>query len=201
MSSIQNMFLRLLPYMIMGYASWSFLMYFEEHQEKLESRISRIEGITSKITISERKIKKIQQFRKNLEESKLRIKEVSGQIAKVQKQLPTNVNDTVVLDFLQNEASFINMKKVELAPLGEKPKGFYISKNYSYKAEGTYLQFLIFFERLANSERLFNVKKLVLRSEGVKQKGRFTLIQCETVLESYKYNEAHVEDTGIDEIE
>ena len=60
---------------------------------------------------------------------------------------------------------------------------------------------LIFFERLSNRERIFNISKLSVQNSSDKQKGRFQLVNMDAKLEAYMYNKDYQEDTGIGEIE
>jgi hypothetical protein len=63
------------------------------------------------------------------------------------------------------------------------------------------LQFLIYFERIANSERLINVQAVKFSTLQEKQKGRFQMLNMSAVLEGFRYNSSYREDTGIDKIE
>ena len=56
----------------------------------------------------------------------------------------------------------LNIKDTVMEPRLEEQQTYFISKDYSVKASGTFLQFLIFFERIGNSTRIYNVKSLKL---------------------------------------
>lgn len=201
MNKLKNLFLRMIPFLLMGWTGYGFYERYEAHQVKLKSLTDVRSGIEGKTKLSKLKLKKITKFKANLEKSKKRIVEVNEQIKKVQRQLPSNINDTDVISQIQEEAELLNLKESVVNPSKEEVKGFYISKEYEFDSIGTYLQFIIFFERLKKAERLYNVKKLVIKNDGVKQKGRFTLTKCTTTLESFKYNAAYNQDSGIEQIE
>jgi Tfp pilus assembly protein PilO len=201
MNKLKNLSLQLLPWLILAYNGYMFYEKYVEHQAQVESTAAQEEAILDKIRVAEQKIKKANQFKDNLEKSKERVLKVNEQIVKVQKQLPTDVNDTQVLEMLDKESKNLNLQSPEVKPSGEQMEGFYLSQRYSYKAQGTYLQFMIFFEKLMQTERLFNVKRMRMSSETLVQKGRFTLIQGEALIETYKYNQNYQEKSGVDEIE
>lgn len=191
----------MLPLMILLYNGWIFFGQWEEHQVRVQNLENQLQALNAKKTRAENDIKKITDFKANLEKSRERVQEVNRQIIKVQKQLPTETNETVVLEYLDKEAKELNLQSPTIKPAGEVLNGFYFTNQFSFNSQGTYLQFMIFFERLMLAERLYNVKKLTLRSDGVEQKGRFTLIQGDLILETYKYNSSHQEKSGVEEIE
>ena len=201
MNKLKNLSLQLLPFLIIAYNGYFFYEKYLEHQTEVESVSAQEEAVSDKIKVAEGKIKKANQFKENLEKSKERVNKVNEQIVKVQKQLPTDVSDTQVLEMLDKESKNLNLQNPSGQPSGEVMEGFYLSQRYIFRAQGTFLQFMIFFEKLMQTDRLYNVKRLRLSSETLVQKGRFTLIQGEALIETYKYNQNYQEKSGVDEIE
>ena len=119
----------------------------------------------------------------------------------MQKQLPTDVNDAKVQEMLGGIASKLKIKKPVQFPEAESNKGFYFAKEYTFKGRGTFLQSLIFFENLAKTERILNVKNVKISQSPEKDRGRFQIIEMETRVESFRYNEGHEEKSGVEEIE
>ena len=170
----------------------------------LDTYNTRIDEKKLEIPVLNRNIKKLKvklelakSFRQNLEASKKRVDEITEQIEKVQKQLPNTISDTKILDFFANESSSLNIKKIFLTPMEEEERGFYFAKRYRVKGNGTFLQFLIFFERIATNERLLNVTSMAISHEqlkiGKRAKGRFQLVNLETIIEVFRYNPSHRE--------
>jgi Tfp pilus assembly protein PilO len=182
-------------------ALFVFLEYssFGEHQDMVVQLQSQIPPIQNKIKKKEKRLKDLKTFEANLEASKLRVKEVSDQIIKVQKQLPTEINDSVVLNFIAEESGSINVRNMRVSPKLEQLNDFYFSKGYEYEGTGTYLQFLVFFERLNAAERLYNINSVSIQQTNEEQKGRFFLVDLKTEIESYRYNSDYRVETGIEE--
>ena len=118
----------------------------------------------------------------------MRVEEVAKNIESVQRQLPAETSDNQILTYLQSEIKALNIKDASFVPGKEEASTYYISKNYDLKAEGTFLQFLIFFERIANADRIYNVNnfKLTSPSEGVR--GRFQIISGSGSIQAFRYN-------------
>lgn len=197
---ISNLFAKL-HIVIMLYAAYSFYEVYSNHETLLSEITVQIPEVEAEIEKSEKKLSQIDEFRKNVDQTKLKVTEVFNSIEKIQKQLPSDINDIEILDFLSKEGRGLNMPEIEPNPLAEEPVGFYISKPYSIRARGTFLQFVIFLERVNAAERLFNVKNLTIKSDKSNQKGRFQVVAMEATIDTFKYNSSHKESSGIEEIE
>ncbi len=201
MENLKNNLIKQLHLLMAIYFAYGFYVIYDEHTVKMEGLNATLNTIKGKIAIEDKKLKKLNTFRENLEQTKKRVNSVTEQITMVQKQLPTDVNDTEVLEFLTKEARALNIKNPNMNPLKEDLNGFYFTKNYQMKGVGTYLQFLILFERIASSERLFNVQEILFEKEEDGEKGRFRTANMLAKLQAFRYNEAHQERSGIKEIE
>lgn len=197
---ILELLVKNLQWLIILNAAWGYYGRLEEHNAAVENVRSQIPPLEEQITNLNKKLDQAKIFLANLEVSKKRVQEVAGQIEQVQKQLPNQLNDTEILDFFTTEAQNLNLK-VSLSPGSEDLRDFYFAKKYNIKVTGTYLQFMIYFERIGNSERLINIQSLKLNQLTEKQKGRFQILTLDGVLESFRYNPAYREDTGIEKIE
>ncbi|MBC77383.1 MAG: hypothetical protein CME64_15365 [Halobacteriovoraceae bacterium] len=190
-----------LHWFILAYAVQMLYFTYEEKDEQYQSLIQQTPAIQSKIAREKRKLTQIEEFKKNLSSTKERVKEVVKQIEKVQRQLPTDVNDAQVQEVLGGIADKLKIKNPVQYPEAETNKGFYFAKEYVFKGRGTFLQSLIFFENLAKTERILNVKNVKITQSQEQGRGRFQIVEMETMVESFRYNENHKEKTGIDEIE
>lgn len=201
MKELVGKILAKLHVIIMVYAAFSFYEAYSTHDTLLSEITSQIPEVEEEIQKSEKKLSQIDEFRKNVDQTKLKVAEVFNSIEKVQRQLPSDINDIEVLDYLTKEGRGLNMPEIEPNPMNEEASGFYISKPYRIKAKGTFLQFVIFLERINAAERLFNVKNLTMRSDNTNQKGRFQVVSLDATIDTFKYNQSHKESSGIEEIE
>jgi len=186
---------------IILYGLWGFYSVYSEFETQLEEIEMQRPAIEADIKKSEQKLGQIDEFRKNVDQTKLRVNEVFSNIEKVQRQLPSEINDIEILDFLSKEGRTLNMPALEPNPKEQQPLGFYISKQYSLKGKATFLQFVVFLERINNSERLFNIKNFKVFSPKEAQKGRFQVVDFEGTIDTFKFNASHKESSGVEEIE
>ena len=174
--------------LIFLYGVYGAYVHFDEHTIQLAEIQSNVARIEEEIQVNQKKIKEVQEFSRKTDEYKVRVKEVAKNIESVQKQLPAETNDTQILSFFQNEINALNIKDANFTPGREEKSTYFISKEYSLRARGTFLQFLIFFERIGNADRIYNIKKLRLTSGSENQRGRFQMISGEGVIQAFRFN-------------
>jgi len=173
---------------------------YEEHNVALESSRAEVPDLEAKISKKQKEKKDLQNYFSDIEEAKTKIEKVASEIERLQQQFPSEISDTDNLALISSIAESLNIKQIFLSPGIESNKGFYFSKLYKVKASGTYLQILIFLEKIAEAKRLLNVYDAQLVKIDKRQKGRFQLIDTELNLEVYKYNPTHKEERGIENI-
>lgn len=169
---------------------------YDEHNIQLTEIQNQSLALDGEIEQNQRKVKEIQEFSKKTDEYKVRVEEVAKNIEAVQKQLPAETNDTQILGFFQGEMSSLNIKDSNFTPGKEDKSTYFVSKEYSLKAKGTFLQFLIFLERIGTADRIYNIKTLKLESLNAPQKGRFQVISGEGVIQAFRFNPDFKVDRG-----
>jgi Tfp pilus assembly protein PilO len=184
--------------LIVVYALYSTWVIYDEHTMKFTELENQFPSVEAEIATNQTKVKAIQEFVKKAEESKVRVEEVAKNIESAQRQLPSDINDNQILTFFNQEISQLNIKDPNIVPGSEKPSTYFISKEYSVKAKGTFLQLLIFFERIGSATRIYNVKSLKLVNSESSHRGRFQMISGESVIEAFRFNPAFKVDRGFD---
>lgn len=160
---------------------------FEQHNIQVQNAKTQIPPIQMAIEKENEKINRAEVFKQNLEQSRNRVGEVEKQIEIVQKQLPNNISDPEILEFLKTKVQDLNMRDSFFQPTQGQQFDFYLAKRYEMKSVGTFLQTLIFFETLFETERLYNIKQLNLIRKKDGQKGRFQLLDINMILETFQY--------------
>ena len=186
---------------IIAWGAWEAYQVYEQHTEKIENINSVKPRIHKKIREAKKEKKQIKTYLRDIEEAKKNIELVAQEVERLQKKLPESIQDVENLRIIRNIASGLNITKIYLSPATEENKGFYFTKRYEFTGTGTYLQFIVFFEKIASSERLLNIKEVNFKRSAEPQRGRFQLTNAKVIIESYRYNPEHKEDRGISGIE
>jgi Tfp pilus assembly protein PilO len=182
--------LKNLHIIIIAYGVLTAYTAFEDFTLKQEQLERKIPPINSKISKEKKKIKDLENFRNSITEYQDQIGAIKGQIDELRKKLPSDDERTIVLEELKAEASSLNLKEITFKPKYKDEKGVYFANGIEVLGIGTYLQFLIFFERMASSNRIINVKEFAITEPDKKlNRGRFYLVNSRIIIETFEYNE------------
>lgn len=174
---------------------------YQEHTVKKVEIKQNIVNIEKKIVKAKEKSKELQSYFTDIENAKKRIELVAAKVEEIQKRLPNEISDTENLGLLKDIGAGVKLKDLYLTPQEEINNGFYIAKTYEVRGEGTYLQFLLFLEKIAENKMILNIREVSLERGKKNQRGRFLVIQFKTVVEAYRYNPDYKEDSGIQKME
>jgi len=198
MKDLANKFIANIHFLIIIYGLYGMWEQFDANTIRMEELNNQFPSIEAEIVSNQKKVKEIQEFVKKTEESKIRVEEVAKNIESAQKQLPAEINDNQILTVFNQEISSLNIKDPQIVPGSESTSTYFISKDYMIKAKGTFLQFLIFFERIGNATRIYNVKSLKLVNSDTTQRGRFQLVAGESVIQAFRFNPEFRVDRGFE---
>ncbi|MBC96234.1 MAG: hypothetical protein CME63_00650 [Halobacteriovoraceae bacterium] len=187
--------------LILLWGAWEGYLVYEAFNNKKLEIANQIPVLNQRIAKAQREKRQIKEYLRDIEEAKQNIEIVAKEVETLQRKLPETIKDAENLAMIKEIAEGLNIKNIYLSPGIEENKGFYFTKRYELSASGTYLQMLIFFEKIGVSERLLNIKNVEIKKSEEKQRGRFQLINAKVTIEAYRYNPNHKEDRGIDEIE
>lgn len=198
MKELVNKFISNVHFLIVAYGLYAAWIVYDDHTIRMEELRGQFPDVEMQIANNTKKIKEVQEFVKKAEESKVRVEEVAKNIEIAQKQLPADIQDTQILGFFNQEMSILNIKDPSVTPGEEKTSTYYISKEYKLKLKGTFLQLLVFFERIGTATRIYNVRSMKFTNPDVNQKGRFHMISGETVIDAFRYNPDFKVDRGFE---
>lgn len=137
--------------------------YFTLDQSEIETREQGIELSKNEISNLQRKIQEAVEFEKQFEEKKRRYAELVKELQKLQGALPRQFFLPDLLSDLITEAKQLEVEITSIRPADrEIPGELYNSLEFKIEAKGTFLQFFIFLDRMANMKRLVNVKDFSL---------------------------------------
>ena len=196
------MFAKLMKYMpliIILYSGYELNNLYTEHEELLTSKQGAIPAIQNRINKYKRDRKEVETYMADIESAKKRIELVAQEVESLQKKLPSNISDPENLAMFQGFTDNLNIREVSIVPGQEENFGFYFKKRYELKGKGTFLQFLILMEKIAENERLLNIKSIrMFKDDSTQFRGRFQLIKAEMSIEAYRYNPDHKEKREIE---
>ena len=186
---------------IIAFAAFNIVNSYNEQDDRSSEIIAQQQVQRDILQKAKKTKREIAIFYKNIDEVKSRIEKVVSEIEKAQQLLPSDISDTENIGLLRKMAEDVNIKKLSITPEKNEDREFYIARSYIFKAQATYLQFLIMFEKISENKRILNISEVSFNKLEMQQRTKFQLIDGEFRLEAYKYNSAFKEDHGIEQIE
>lgn len=180
------------------YGIYGFYEQYMAHEAEYSSIAAEGPDLERNIEKNQQKVKEVKEFIKKADEYKVRVEEVAKTIESVQRQLPAEINDSQILTFFQEEMKTLNIKDPSLSPGNEKTDSYFITRDYKLKATGTFLQFLVFLERVGNASRIYNVHSFKLTTVDAGKRGRFQVVNAEATIQAYRYNPDFKVDRGFE---
>jgi Tfp pilus assembly protein PilO len=196
MKEFLNKIIASIHWVVVGLGLWNIWFIYEDHSVQIEEVLSRETQIESEIGEKKKSLEEIKDYVRKADEFKARIEQVAKNIESTQRQLPQETNDDKIISFLKSEMGLLNIKEGSVISNQEQKSTYYISKEFTLKAEGTFLQFLVFFERLKEQDRIYSIKELKIVNLNDKQKGRFKMLSFQGVIQAYRYNPDFKVDRG-----
>lgn len=181
-------FYKLLPILILAYGVFNIYTLFNEHEEAITMLQGQKETADVQLVKIKKKVASIKQNEDKLKEYETKIVEVRKQIDELKTKMPSESDRTAVLQELTNTAQELNLKEVTFNPVPKLDKGMYIVNSVSLSGKGTYLQFLILFEKILTNKRFFNIDNFLLTESPADNKGRFIFVNVKADLQTFEYN-------------
>ena len=188
-NKVKRLLLKNFHFVIVAVALFYRFGDYTEYRSRAEHKESNIPVVMKNIAKLKKRVELLDGFLSDLEESKKQLDDIKKEIEQVQQQLPEDIRDTDLLELFSQEANLMNIRDVFLKPKTENKKGIYITKEYELKATGTYLQFLVYFERLEKNPRLIDISEMeMVSSKSKDNRGRFQLLDLTAKIEVFRYD-------------
>lgn len=188
MNELKNIFMRFAHVIPILYCTWVYYERYTVHENEIKRLHSLTTTLKTKKKGVEKKLDDIEEYKKNLSQSQARVDEVKNQIEKTQKLLPFDRNDTQILGYFDRELKKINVKNIDLKAGAVIRKDSHDIKNYEIMGTGTYLQSIIFIERLSQTERIINVTSFDFKVNDIEKKSRFQMLDFKVNIQTYAQN-------------
>jgi Tfp pilus assembly protein PilO len=170
------------------YTGYDVYEKYNEHTEKLKDIQGQKAAVENTVRRNQKKVDQLSEVLENIKAAEKRMKKVEAQAIVIQKKFPSIINDAELMNLFNNIANNINIKNIQINTVGEQNNGFYFIKTYQFKASATYLQTLLFLEKVSENEKLLNVKDIVLKTLDIKQRSRHQLLDTTITIMAYRYN-------------
>jgi Tfp pilus assembly protein PilO len=144
--------------------------YFTIDSTDIEIKTQGIEIAKAEIGSLQRKIQEAKEFEREFENKKKRYTELVKELQNIQGALPKQFFLPDLLSDLLREAKQLEIEITSIKPDPTETTGeLYNSLGFNIEAKGTFLQFFIFLDRMANMQRLVNVHSFALETDPARK--------------------------------
>lgn len=139
------------------------LFYFTLDRSELESKEQSQVSIQQELNTLERKVNEAREFERQFDDKKKKYTQLVKELQQLQSALPKQFYLPDLLTDLFKEAKQLEIEITTIQPDSkEEEKELYNSLGFSIEARGTFIQMLIFLDRMAHMKRLLNVENFSL---------------------------------------
>ena len=164
-----------------------FLFHFRPKNEELkELRVERIKV--------EKDVVRLRAKKDQLDIIEEELKLMSTTLNELEAIMPQKEEIDVILRQIQQLANDTRLNITKFVPKGEIAKDFYAEKPISIEITGNYHNLGIFFDRLSNFSRLFNIEDFSIKSLRVQSEA--STISAKLTAKTYISPEAEQEESG-----
>ena len=179
-----------LHFIIIGLAVYFRYVQFGEISTEVNQKNQEIVTLTASKAKKQKDAADLEVYLEDLEENEAELAAMQKEIEEFQKKLPEKIKDIEMLDHFSSEAELLNIKDISLKPLQKtQMPGGYLANAYAFQGEGTFLQFLVYFERIGKDPKPIDVGNVTLSLlEGDQKGGRFQLVSLSATITVFSYN-------------
>lgn len=150
--------------LIVGGAALFF--FFMQDKTEITDREQSIQIASGEIQNLEKKINEAKEFERQYNEKQRKYQDLTNEVLRQQGALPRQFFLPDLLSELLKEAKQLEIEVTMIrADEREKPDLLYNSLGFNLEVKGTFLQFFIFLDRLANLKRLLAVENLSIEKD------------------------------------
>lgn len=143
------------------------LFYFTLDQSQLANRKDTIVETRSKINETKDKLEEAKKFEQEFEQRRKGYGETVAKLQQMQGALPKQFFLPDLLNDIVSETKHVDLDVTTISPdRDEEKKELYSTLGVNIEARGSFLQFLVFLDRLANMKRLVGVASIALSRDG-----------------------------------
>ncbi|OFZ53056.1 MAG: hypothetical protein A2428_11550 [Bdellovibrionales bacterium RIFOXYC1_FULL_54_43] len=178
----------LIPVLILWaiYLGWDYYGFLKDDTSPLSQKVRDIELVKTDIEKLKGKIKLIQDFKNNLEQKRVTLRNITQELESLKTTLSETLDEAEFIRSSITEAKRIGLTVLSLKPTGSNAREYYIEREFELKFRGVYVQLLIFLERLGNMQKIVRVDNFEMKPIS-SSSARYVELEGTLQLKAYRY--------------
>jgi Tfp pilus assembly protein PilO len=181
-------------YMI--YLGYDFYSFNTSAESPLQQKQAQIDSVKTEINNLNAKVKEAEEFIKNLEIKKLKLRTMASQLSEMKATVSEHLDIPMFIKMIVTEAKKVGITVVKINPTVEKKQEFYVEQPFELGFRGVYVQLLVFLERLSNVQKIVRVDDFSIRPTA-RSDSRYVELEGSLILKVYKYYSSKADDIAV----
>lgn len=149
---------------VLAYGAYSYLTWDDT---EITQKMNQMLTSKSIIKSLQAKVDEVEKFEAELDDRKKAYLGLVKRLQQTQSRLPTKLHMPTILGEILAESKNVGLELNAIDPdAQEQDHQIYNSQGITLQARGTYIQFIIFFDRISRNERVFGVSSIVMNRDG-----------------------------------
>jgi len=195
-----NAFLKIVPILIVGYVlylGWQHWDWLNSPGSALGQKRAALVSAKQQLTTVQGKVKAAEEFYRQLESLRARIRELAAQLENSKSSLSAEIDIANFVRMVTLEAKKLGLVIKGIKPETDSRKEFYVEVPFLVAVKGAYVQLLVFFDRIAKFQQVIRVSEFQMRPSGTAFQ-KYVELEASAKLVTYKYVGTEADEIGKD---
>lgn len=150
----------------LGWIGYSYNDWLNSPESELGLKKQSIEVVKGDLEAAKKKLETGEEFFKNLDAIRVRIRQLTGQLDDTKAILSTDIDIANFVRMITLEAKKLGISIKSITPMSEVKKEYYTEVPFNVSLQGAYLQVLVFYDRIARLQQVIRVSDFGLTPTG-----------------------------------
>lgn len=155
-----------LAMLYLGYMGWDYYDFLNSPESELGAKKAQLAAMKTQLEVQQKKLVSAQDFFKNLDSIRNRIRTLSQQLENTKASLNAEIDLANFIRMITLEAKKVGLTIQSIRPEPDVKKEYYIEVPFAIQLKGAYVQTLVFFDRIVRLQQLVRVAGFDFRPVG-----------------------------------
>lgn len=176
----------LIALLFAGWVAYDFYDFKNSPQSPLGVAKAQVAASQLQLENNKKKLADAEEFFKNLETLKAKIRQLTVQLQDTKAALNTEIDLANFVRMITLEAKKLSLNIKSIRPETEKKQEYYVEVPFSVGVKGAYVQILVFFDRIAKLQQVIRIADFEMKPSG-STNTKYVELEGKVSLVAYKY--------------
>ena len=165
---------------------YDYYTFTTDPASELANRKSEIQSVKESNIKLENEIKKVEEFRANLESIRVELRNAAQKLDSFKATISENLDVAEFTKLTTTEAKRVGISMAGIKPLDQTKKEYYIEQPFEFAFRGAFVQLVVLLKRLSNLQKVVRVDNFEVRPIS-SPNARIVELQGTMQIKAYRY--------------